>query len=213
VASRREARARLAQAMPAKALPWAQEATGTGGLCLGAIAPQSNSIVLAQEAHARDHDPWQALMEQARADLHCQVLPSTSEAAPGLLASVDHPLGAHHAPALCPGPPELGKAVCGPLATKPRAAGKAAPEAHARREPGQGPLQGAGDAPHTRGPGRSPQAPARLEQMAQDAQAARQACERLSAQRAQVPQRLRRLGQASHWVAVERGGRRATARA
>ena len=43
-------------------------------------------MVLAQEAHARDQDTWQALMEQALAGLHGQVIPSTRDAAPGLLA-------------------------------------------------------------------------------------------------------------------------------
>jgi len=43
-------------------------------------------MVLDQEAHARDQDTWQALMEQALAGLNCQVIQATSEEAPGLLA-------------------------------------------------------------------------------------------------------------------------------
>ena len=45
VASRHQARARLAHAMPAKALTLTQEATCTGGLCLVGIAPVRNDIV------------------------------------------------------------------------------------------------------------------------------------------------------------------------
>jgi hypothetical protein len=50
VAYRQEESARLAQAMPAKAIPLAKDETFTGGLCLVAIEPKSNSIVLEQAA-------------------------------------------------------------------------------------------------------------------------------------------------------------------
>jgi len=208
VAYRREESARLAKAMPAKAITFAKDETCTGGLCLVAIEPKSNYIVLEQEAHARDQDTWQALMEQALADLNCQVIQSTSDEAPGLLAYVEHSLGAHHSPDFFHVQHELVKAVCGPMATKQRAAGKAATEAQERREQGQGQLHGAGDASHKRGPGRPPQAAASLEQIEQEAQAASQEFERISAQREQVAQSIRRIGQAYHFVDVERGVRR-----
>jgi uncharacterized protein DUF6399 len=208
MAYRREESARLAKAMPTKAITLAKDETFTGGLCLVAIEPKSNYIVLEQEAHAREQDTWQALMEQALADLHCQVMQSTSDEAPGLLAYVEHHLGAHHSPDLFHGQHELVKAVSGPMATKQRAAAKAATEAQERLEQGQGQLQGAGAAPEKRGPGRPPKATASLEQRAQDAQAARQEFERISAQRAQVAQRIRGIGHAYHFVDVERGVRR-----
>src|SRR5439155_14893353 len=208
VAYRREESARLAKAMPAKAITLAKDETFTGGLCLVAIEPKSNYIVLEQEAHARDHDTWQALMEQALADLHCQVMQSTSDEAPGLLAYVEHHLGAHHSPDLFHVQHELVKAVSGPMATKQRAAAQAATEAHERLEQGQGQLQGAGAAPEKRGPSRPPKATASLEQLAQEAQAARQEFERISAQREQVAQRIRGIGHAYHFVDVARGVRR-----
>jgi Family of unknown function (DUF6399) len=198
----------VAKDMPAKAITLAKDETCTGGLCLVAIEPKSNSIVLEQESHARDQDTWQALMAQALADLNCQVMQSTSDEAPGLLAYVEHHLGAHHSPDLFHVQHELVKAVCGPMATKQRAAGKAATEAQERLEQGHGQLQGAGDAPQQRGPGRPPQAAASLEQIAQEAQAASQEVERISAQREQVAQRIRRIGQAYHLVDLERGVRR-----
>ena len=55
-------------------------------------------------------------------------------------------------------------------------------------------------APAKRGSGRPPQAAASLEQLAQDAQAASQEFERISAQREQVAQSIRHLGQAYHFV-------------
>src|SRR5215510_14336879 len=95
VAYRREESARLAQDMPAKAITLTKDATFTGGLCLVATEPVSNYIVLEQAAHARDHDTWQRWMEQALAGLNCQVIQATSDEAPGLLAYVEHHLGAH----------------------------------------------------------------------------------------------------------------------
>src|SRR5215471_12752326 len=56
--------------------------------------------------------------------------------------------------------------------------------------------------------GLPPKATASLEQLEREAQAASQECERISAQREQVAQSLRRIGQAYHFVDVERGGRR-----
>jgi len=208
VAYRREESALLARDMPTKAITLAKDETFTGGLCLVAMEPKSNYIILEQAAQGRDHDTWHALMEQALSGLHCQVIQSTSDEAPGLLAYVEHHLGAHHSPDVFHVQHELVKAVSGPMATKQRAAAKAATEAQERREQGQGQLQGAGDAPEKRGPGRPPKATASLEQLAQEAQATRQEFERISAQREQVAQSIRRIGQAYHFVDVERGVRR-----
>src|SRR4029453_8238441 len=121
--------------------------------------PKSNYILLEQAAPARDQDTWHALMEQALSGLHCQVIQSTSDEAPGLLAYVEHHLGAHHSPDLFHVQHELVKAVSGPMATKQRAAAKAATEAQERLKQGQEQLQGAGDAPEKRGPGRPPKPP------------------------------------------------------
>ena len=208
VAYRREESARLAKDMPTQAITLAKDETFTGGLCLVAIEPKSNYIVLEQEAPGRDQDTWHALMDQALAGLNCQVIQSTSDEAPGLLAYVAHHLGAHHSPDVFHVQHELVKAVSGPMATKQRAAAKAATEAQERLEQGQGQLQGASDASEKRGPGRPPKATASLEQLAQEAQAARLEHQRLSAQREQVAQSIRTIGQAYHFVDLERGVRR-----
>jgi len=209
VTSRHEESARVAQDLPAKASPLATDETFTGGRCLVAADPKSNSIVLEQAAHARDHDTWQALMEKALSGRNCQVRQATSDEAPGRLASVEPPLGAPHSPDLFHGQHELVKAVSGPMATKQRAAAKAAREAHERLEQVvQGHLPGAADAPPTRRPGRPPQAAACLEQLEQAVKTAHQELERLSAQREQVAQRIRTIGQVDHFVDGERGVRR-----
>src|SRR5215470_5632122 len=208
VAYRHEESARVAKDMPPKAITLAKDETFTGGLCLVAIEPKSNYILLEQAAPGRDQDTWHALMEQALAGLNCQVIQSTSDEAPGLLAYVAHHLGAHHSPDLFHVQHELVKAVSGPMATKQRAAAKAASKAQERLEQVQGQLQESAHAPHKRGPGHPPQAAASLEQLEQDAQAAHQKRERLSAQREQVAQSIRHIGQAYHFVDLKRGVRR-----
>jgi hypothetical protein len=205
---RQEESLRLAKDMPAKDITLAKDETFTGGLCLVAIEPKSNYIVLEQTAQGRDQDMWNALMEKALSGLHCRVMQSTSDAAPGLLAYVKHHLGAHHSPDLFPVQHELVKAVAGPIATKQRAAAKTATEAQGRLEQGQRQRQGAGNAPENRASGRPPKATASLEQLAQKAQASNQEFERISVQREQVAQSIRAIGQAYHFVDVERGVRR-----
>src|SRR5215510_797597 len=86
-------------------------------------------MVLEQAAPARDHDTWQAHMEQALVGLNCRVMQSTSDEAPGLLASVAQHLGAHHSPDLFHRQHELSKAVSAPIAVKQRAAARAVAQA------------------------------------------------------------------------------------
>src|SRR6266446_3910172 len=208
VAYRQSETARLAKDMPRKDSTVTQDETLTGGLCLVGSEPVSHVLILEQLALARDHTPWHALMAPALAARTCQVMQSTSDEAPGLLAYVAHHLGAHHSPDIFHGQHALVQAVSGPLATKQRAAIKAATAAQQRLDQVQGPLQGAGDEPQPPGPAHAPTAAARQEQAAREAHAARQELERLSAQREQVAQSLHAIGQAYHCVDVQRGVRR-----
>src|SRR5467141_1772131 len=208
VAYRHEESALLARDMPTKAITVAKDETFTGGLCLVAMEPKSNYILLEQAAQGRDQDTWNALMEQALSGLHCQVIQSTSDEAPGLLAYVEHHLGAHHSPDLFHVQHELSKAISAPLATKQRAAHKAVAQAEKTLTRLQEHLDHADGEPVKRGLGRPPKATASLEQVAQDVATARHEHQRLSAQREQVSQRIRAIGHAYHFVDLERGVRR-----
>ena len=87
--------------MPRKDLTVTQDETFTGGLCLITMDPESNFIILEQLAQARDQASWKSQwMALALAQLNCQVIQSTSDEAPGLLAYVVHDLEAHHSPDL-----------------------------------------------------------------------------------------------------------------
>jgi len=208
VAYRREESARLAKDMPAKAITLTKDETFTGGLCLVATEPVSNDILLEQAAHARDQDTWQRLMEQALAGLNCQVIQVTSDEAPGLLAYVEHHLGAHHSPDLFHVQHELVKAVSGALATTQRAARKAAAETQALLAQMQEQRYTPSNAPAKRGPGRPPKATASLEQVAQKAEAASREDQRRVEQREAVARSIRAIGHAYHFVDLERGVRR-----
>lgn len=208
VAYRQEESARLGHEMPAKDITVAQDETFTGGLCLVGIDPVSNYIVLEQAALARDQDTWHALMDQALAGLHCQVIQSTSDEAPGLLAYVEHHLGAHHSPDLFHVQHDLSKAVSAPMALKQRAAAKAATKAEETLKRVQESLDNPHDEPIKRRPGRPSKARPGLAQIAQEVEATRHEHQRLSAQREQVTQSIRAIGHAYHFVDLERGVRR-----
>jgi pimeloyl-ACP methyl ester carboxylesterase len=208
VAYNREETSHLAQEMPPKEITATQDETFTGGLCLVAIEPVSNYILLEHTAEARDHDTWQALMQPALAGLNCRVIQATSDEAPGLLAYVEHHLGAHHSPDLFHVQHELSKAVSVPLATKQRAAAKAVTKAEETLKQAHEYLAMATNAPVQRGPGRPPKGVTNLEQVKDALEGARDAHQHLSAQREQVTQCIRALGHAYHFVDLERGVRR-----
>jgi len=199
---------RLAHEMPPKDITLTQDETFTGGLCLVGIEPVSNYIVLEQAAQARDQATWNALMEQALAGLNCKVIQSTSDEAPGLLAYVEHHLGAHHSPDLFHVQYELSKAVSAPMAVKQRGAAKAVAQAEETLKRVHERLDNTDGEPAKRGPGRPPKAAASLEQVAQDVEVARQEHQRLAGQRETVTQSIRALGHAYHFVDLERGVRR-----
>lgn len=208
VAYRHEESTRLAHEMPRKDITLTQDETFTGGLCLVGIEPVSNYIVLEQAAPARDHDTWQALMEPALADLHCRVMQSTSDEAPGLLAYGAHHLGAHHSPDLFHVQHELSKAVSVPLAAKQRAAAKAVAKAEETLTQAHAYLAMATNEPAQRGPGRPPKGGTHLEQVKNALEGARDAHQRLSAQREHATEGIRAIGHAYHFVDLERGVRR-----
>ena len=208
VAYRHEESARLAHEMPAKDITLTQDETFTGGLCLVGIEPVSNYILLEQAAQARDQDTWQALMEQALSGLNCRVIQSTSDEAPGLLAYVEHHLGAHHSPDLFHVQHELSKAVAAPMAVKQRAAAKAVTRREETLKRVHAALDHANGEPAKRGPGRPPKAAACLAQVTQAVDTARQEHQRLAGQRETVTQSIRAIGHAYHFVDLERGVRR-----
>jgi len=120
VAYRQKESTRLAHELPPQEMTMTLDETWTGGLCLVGMDPESTDMVVEHPAPARDHDTWNALLAPALAGLNGTVMQATSDAAPGLLASVAHHLGAHHAPALFHVQQELRQAVSAPMDTVAR---------------------------------------------------------------------------------------------
>jgi hypothetical protein len=118
------------------------------------------------------------------------------------------PLGAHHSPDLFPVQHALSKAVSVPLAIKQRAAAKAVTKAEETLKQAHAYLAMATNVPVQRGPGRPPQGVAHLAQVKDALEGARDAHQRLSAQREQVTHCIRAIGHAYHFVDLERGVRR-----
>jgi len=147
-------------------------------------------------------------MGQALAGLHCPVRPSTSDEAPGLLAYVEHPLGAHHSPDLFHVQHALSKAVSAPMAIKQRAAAQAAAKADETLKRGAEPRPTANSEQEKRGPGRPAKGAASCAQVKQEVDAARQEHQRLTGQREKAAQSIRAIGHAYHLVDLERGVRR-----
>jgi hypothetical protein len=208
VAYKREETIRLAQEMPLKEITAMQDEIFTGGLCLVAIEPVSNSILREHTAEARDQDTWNALMEDALALLKGKVIQSTSDEAPGLFTYVEQHLGAHHSPDLFHVQHELSKAVAAPMAAKQRAAEKAVATAEAQLNRVQAHTQSAGRLPERRGLGRPPKVALCLAQAEQEVAVARQERHRLAQSREQTGQRIRAIGHAYHVVDLDRGVRR-----
>ena len=144
-------------------------------------------------------------MEQALAGLNCQVIQSTSDEAPGLLAYVAQHLGAHHSPDLFHVQHELSKAVSAPMAAKQRAAAKALEKAEETLKRVQECLDKTRLQSVVQG---VLQRRASLEQVAQHVVAARHEYQRLAGQREKVTQSIRAIGHAYHFVDLERGVRR-----
>ncbi|HSX81188.1 MAG TPA: DUF6399 domain-containing protein, partial [Candidatus Saccharimonadia bacterium] len=206
--SHHDATVRVANGMPHQDLTGTQDDTCTGGLCLITMDPESHFILVEQLAQARAQTTWDALMAPALAQLKCRGIQSTSDEAPGLVASVEHSLDAHHAPDVLHGQHELVTAVSAPMATKERAAHQGVIEAREQLERRQTAPKSAADEAEKRRPGRPPKAPVSLEHAEQALEAASREHERLAQQRAEGKASLRAIGHDDHCVDLERGVRR-----
>jgi hypothetical protein len=106
---------RLAHTMVPKKITVCEDETYHPEICLVAIEPVSDFILVEQYAAQRDAETWNQALEQALTGLPVAVIQSTSDEAQGILAHVRAGLGAHHSPDLFHGQHELHKASSLPL--------------------------------------------------------------------------------------------------
>ena len=89
---------RLAAHMPAREISVCQDETFHPEICLVAIEPVSNFILLEQYQPQRDAATWNACMDQALANLPVTVIQCTTDEAKALITHAQTHLGAHHSP-------------------------------------------------------------------------------------------------------------------
>lgn len=117
-----EERLRLAAEMPAKSITVCEDETFHPRICLVAIEPVSDFILLEAYSDHRDADSWTVAMAGALEGLNVDVVQAVSDEAKGLLAHARQGLGAEHSPDLFHVQQELSQASSFVLRSKTRQA-------------------------------------------------------------------------------------------
>jgi hypothetical protein len=113
---------RLAASMPAREITLCEDETFHPQICLVAIEPISNFILVEQYQPQRDATTWQHCTHTKLAALPVTVCQVTSDAAKALIAQAETCLGAHHSPDLFHVQYDTVKATSGALASQTHAA-------------------------------------------------------------------------------------------
>jgi len=116
---------RLAAQMPPREISVCEDETFHPQICLVAIEPVSNYLLLEQYASARDADTWNQALDQRLADWPVTVCQATSDEAPALIAHAEQHLGAQHSPDLFHVQQDLVRATSVALAGQTRRAHQA----------------------------------------------------------------------------------------
>ena len=113
---------RLAASMPPREITLCEDETFHPQICLVAIEPVSNFILVEQYQPRRDAQTWQQCTGAKLAALPVTVCQVTSDAAKALIAQAERCLGAHHSPDLFHVQHDTVKATGGALASQTKAA-------------------------------------------------------------------------------------------
>ena len=106
----------LAEGMAPRQVTVCEDATFHPGICLVAIEPVSNFILLEQYAADRSAATWTAALKDAAGGLAVEVIQSTADEAKALRRHAETDFGAHHSPDLFHGQHEVSKATALALA-------------------------------------------------------------------------------------------------
>ena len=120
---------RLAEGMEAKQITVCEDETFHPEICLVAIEPASNYILLEKYADSRKAADWTKSMEQATAGLPIEIVQSTSDEGRGILSHAKKDLGAHHSPDVFHVEQELVKGSSFALSSRKRKAEEAVDKA------------------------------------------------------------------------------------
>ncbi len=124
VAEAQEQRAGLAEGMASRQVTVEEDETFHPEICLVALEPVSNFILLEQSAEDRSAATWTQALKAALAGLAVEVIQGTSDEAKALRRHVETDFEAHHSPDLFHGQHEVSKATSLHLARQVTQAGK-----------------------------------------------------------------------------------------
>ena len=178
-------------------------------VCLVAIEPVSDFILLEAYRQHRDGQTWTEALGAALAGLPVRVVQAASDEAKGILAHIRDGLGAHQAPDLFHMQHELAKAICRPLHTLRRAA--AAALTHAQEDTAASRELKAAYWSNRRPPGRPLAFDLIIERSEHLQEAARQAHEAAEARCDQAREAVRALSAAYHPCDLTTGALRTVA--
>jgi len=104
--------------MPKKKISICQDETFHPDICLVAMEPVSNFILLEKYDKKRDAKTWLSAMSSALKSMPVDIIQSTSDEAKALIKYVEQELGVHHSPDLFHVQQELTRATTAPLQSK-----------------------------------------------------------------------------------------------
>jgi Family of unknown function (DUF6399) len=107
--------ARLAQKMPKREITLCEDETFHPQICLVAIEPVSNFLLLEQYAANRDALTWNAAVDEALKPFSVTVIQCVSDQAAALISHAETHLGVHHSPDLFHVQYEASRATSAPL--------------------------------------------------------------------------------------------------
>ncbi len=200
-------RQRLATGMRPKEITICEDETYHPEICLVAIEPVSNFILVEKYAESRNATEWTETIQQATAGLAVKVVQSTSDEGKGIIKHVQDDLGAQHSPDLFHVQHELVRGPSVALASKRRHAEQALAEAVQKVTDY---AEKAANLPGAPGSDQAADLERSIEQAHQKEAAARQTLETLVTQQERVQQALQGLSADYHPYDLETGAPRST---
>lgn len=129
-----EEQARLAKEMSHREITLCEDETFHPQICLVAIEPVSNYLILEEYAAKRDASTWNAAISEALRPLSVTVTQCVSDQATALISHAETNLGVHHSPDLFHIQQEASRATSVPLARQTENAQKALNAVHASHQ-------------------------------------------------------------------------------
>ncbi len=195
---------RLAEGMEARKITVCEDETFHPEICLVAIEPASNYIVLEKYADSRKAAEWTKSIEEATAGMPIEIVQSTSDEARGIRSHARKDLGAHHSPDVFHVEQELVKGSSFALASRKRKAEEAVDKtvSEVKRH------QEEKEAYHSQKPrkrGRPPGFDKRIKEAQEKEKEAKQRLERAEAHQERASQAIRGISEVYHPYDLETG--------